>query len=175
VKQVALLEQKIELQSMQNEESKDQAQMQKDLYDAMLNTIKESDNPSSVHHQVQLAQKIYEANIKELKDRHEAHIKETIQQFSQKWESLYAYIKDAERLLDEMDNKRKRERKELLKEHETETQTLNNNFKDQIAHLRRKLKSYKAKKDLFENVRFELITYRTHPSADTLAIIDTQK
>lgn len=69
---------------MQNEEYKDQAQMQKDLYDSMLSTIKGSDNPSSVHNQVQLAQKIYENNIKDLKDRHETHLRDTIDQFSQK-------------------------------------------------------------------------------------------
>lgn len=74
-----------------------------------------------------------------------------------------------------MDAKRKRERKELLKAHEIEIQTLNNNYKAQVAHLRRKLKGYKANKDIFENVISELITYRILPNADIAAITETQK
>lgn len=74
-----------------------------------------------------------------------------------------------------MDAKRKRERKELLKVHEVEIQTLNNNYKAQVAHLRRKLKSYKANKDIFENVIFEFVTYRIPPSADIAATTVIQR
>lgn len=116
IKEIAVLQQKIELQRMEIEEYKDQAQMQKDLYDTMVNALK-VDNAASktMQGQVQIAQKIYQANISELKKKHEELIEDTIRQFTQKWEHLYAYIKDAEKLLEDMDLKRKKERKELTK------------------------------------------------------------
>lgn len=58
----------LELQKAQISEHKEQAQMQKNLYDSMVAALN-SDNSSnkSIQNQVQLAQKIYENNISELK------------------------------------------------------------------------------------------------------------
>jgi hypothetical protein len=84
-KEIAVLQQKIELQRMEIEEYKDQAQMQKDLYDTMVNALKVDNSTSkTMQGQVQIAQKIYQANISELKKKHEDHIEETIKQFTQK-------------------------------------------------------------------------------------------
>jgi len=91
---------------MQISEHKEQAKIQKDLYDTMMNAIKTTNNP------VQSVGK-FKIIIKELEEKHDNHLKETISQYTKRCESLYAYIKDAEKLLDDMDSKRKRERKEL--------------------------------------------------------------
>lgn len=62
---------------MQIQEYKDQAQMQKDLYDSMVNALRDDNTYNkSVQGQVQLAQKIYENNINELKDKHQEAIEQ---------------------------------------------------------------------------------------------------
>lgn len=137
-----MLEQKIELQKMQIAEHQDQAQMQKDLYDAMVDALKD-DSSRPIQGQVQLAQKIYENNIEDLKRKHEAHLQETVDAFTKRCENLYAYIKDAENLLDEMDAKRKRERKQMVQEHQDQIKQLEINYKAQINHLRKKVKGIK--------------------------------
>ena len=74
-----------------------------------------------------------------MKQKHEINIKETVEQFSRKCESLYTYIKEAERLLDEMDAKRKRDRKELQYKYQQELNQVHESYKSQIAHLQTQL------------------------------------
>lgn len=113
--------------------------MQKKLYDSLVDAIGADLHSKSVQDQVQLAQRIYESNINDLKQKHEQNIKETVDQFSRKWESLYAYIKEAERLLDEMDVKRKRERKDLQYKYQQELNQVHESYKSQIVHLQTQL------------------------------------
>lgn len=113
--------------------------MQKKLYDSLVDAIGADLHSKSVQDQVQLAQRIYESNINDLKQKHEQNIKETVDQFSRKWESLYAYIKEAERLLDEMDAKRKRERKDLQYKYQQELNQVHESYKSQIVHLQTQL------------------------------------
>ena len=147
-KQIALLEQKIELQKLQIQEHLDQVQMQKDLYDAMVQALKDNDdNSRPLQGQMQVAQKIYENNIEDLKRKHEANLQETVDAFTKRCENLYAYIKDAENLLEEMDAKRKRERKQIIQDHQKQISELETNYKAQINHLRKKVKGLKIQMD----------------------------
>jgi hypothetical protein len=52
---------------------------------------------------------------------------------------LYAYIKDAEKLLEDMDSKRKKERRELTKKYQEEIQSLHKSYQIQLTQLNRKL------------------------------------
>jgi len=141
--EIAILEQKIQLQRIEIEEYKDKAQMQRELYDSMVNALKWDDKNNSasysMQNQIQLAQKIYQSNIDDLKKKHELHIESTITQFTQKCENLYAYIKDAERLLGDMDQKRKKERKEMHNKHQSETHKLHKSYQSQLNKLKSKL------------------------------------
>jgi len=129
---VALLEQKLELQRAQISEHKEQAKMQKDLYDTMVNAIESTNNPNA-------SGETYLAMIKNLEEKHEQHLKETVTQYTERCENLYSYIKDAEKLLDDMDLKRKRERREAQRRHEREISQLHQQYKEIISHLKQRI------------------------------------
>ncbi|CAI2363685.1 unnamed protein product [Moneuplotes crassus] len=132
VKEVAILEQKLELQKLQIDELRDQTKMQKNLYDTMMESIKIANNPVN-------AEQKYLSMIKDLEKKHEKHLLETISQYTQRCESLYAYIKDAEKLLDDMDSKRKQEKKEMLLTHAKEIDKIHEKYKKHISMLKKKL------------------------------------
>lgn len=136
IKQIAVLEQQIKLQKMQILELQEKEQMQKDLYDAMVSAIDDNGSSRTSQNQVQLAQRIYETNITDLKQKHEQNLEETVRHFTTKWENLYAYIKDAERLLDDMDAKRKKERRELQQTHQQELIQIHESYKSQIKKMK---------------------------------------
>ena len=95
---------------MMIEELGDKEKMQKKLYEVMVNAIEDDLNSKSIQNQVTTVQEIYTNNIEELKCKHEAHLKEIVEKSNAKCDQLYAYIKEAEKLLDEMDVKRKRDK-----------------------------------------------------------------
>lgn len=93
----------------------------------------------SVQNQVQLAQRFYSQNINELNAKHEAHLEETVQQFTTRWEDLYSSMKEAEKIIEEIETKRKRDRKQIEAKYEQELQKVHANYKSQIDDLKSKV------------------------------------
>ena len=160
-KEIALLQQELELQKLQVEELKDREQMQKSLYNTMMSTFEEDINKQTIQNQVQMAQKIYEKNIADLKSKHKTHLSETVKQYTSKCENLFAYIKEAERLLDEMDGKRKRERKDLQTKHQYEISKLQKSFENEITDLKFRLKQHNTSSSIDKIINDRELT-RTH-------------
>lgn len=77
--------------------------------------------------------------IKDLEIKHEKNLAETVEQYTERCESLYAYIKEAEKLLDDMDTKRKNERKELQITHDKELERVHKKYSKHVATLKKKL------------------------------------
>lgn len=121
VKEVALLEQKIELQKHEISELKDQQKTQKDLYDTLMRSIKATNVPSNTEQK-------YLSKIKSLEEKHERRILETIGHYTQKCEKLYSYIKESEKLQDDLESQRKQEKRELLISHESEIENLHEKY-----------------------------------------------
>ena len=109
------------------------------LYDAMVNAVNNDLNSQSVQNQLQLAQKIYNQNINELKSKHEVHLEETVKQFTNKWEHLYSYIKEAEKLLEEIEEKRRKDIEEIETKHQHEIRDLHLEYSSQIEQLKARL------------------------------------
>ncbi len=98
----------------------------------MLQSIKLTENPTNPEEE-------YLHMIKSLESKHDQNLQETIAQYTERCESLYAYIKDAERLLDDMDRKRKTERKEMQRVHEREIEKITKKYNHNINGLKKKI------------------------------------
>ena len=79
----------------------------------MVNAIENDINWKTTQNQVDTVKQLYEQSISEIRKRHEENIQETVSKFTNKCEHLHSYIREAEKLLDEMDSKRKLERRQM--------------------------------------------------------------
>ncbi|CAI2364843.1 unnamed protein product [Moneuplotes crassus] len=134
VKEVALLEQKIELQKNEIHDLKSQQQTQKDLYDTMVRSINAINGPSTTEQECL-------SMIKDLKEKHERQIIETVSHYTQKCDKLYTYIKESERMQDDLESQWKTQKRELKLSHQMEMENLQEKYKKQISKIKKKLVS----------------------------------